>query len=70
MARPGWGQGGGETGRGNRQGLTSLQESLLPLRLGRGLEPGVPSLLPSQLLGQEVDLLFQSGLGQALPWGW
>lgn len=56
------GLGGGEWG----WGLTWLQELLLGLSQGPGSKSGVPSLLQGQLLGQEVNLIFQSGLGLAL----
>lgn len=76
---PAWGQkrwGAGEPGSpsppprggGNGLGLTGLQLPLSPFRLGLGREHGVPRLLLGQLLGQEVNLIFQSGPGQALPW--
>lgn len=45
-ARPGWGQGCREQDRCTGQGLTRLWGPLLCLKLGWGLEPGAPCLLP------------------------
>lgn len=45
-SKTGWGQGCGESDRRAGQGLTRLRGPLLSLKLGWGLEPGAPRLLP------------------------
>lgn len=57
------GEVGGEWGA-----LTRLQQPKGLLRLGQGRELPAPCLLPGQLLGQEVNVIFQSGLGGTPPW--